>query len=551
MEDTLAAIFRSTSDAIITADAHGRIMSCNPATERVFGYPAVELVGEALTRLMPERYRAAHDAGLERVVRTGQTKVIGQAVKLTGRHKNGREFPIELSLATWLTDGVRFFSGIVRDVSERERAIEDLMQSEERSRAILESTQDAIVCADASGCVVLWNPAAERMFGRSSAEMRGNELTAIIPERFRAAHRAGIQRLSMNEGPRVIGRTVELTALRSDGTEFPIELSLGTWKIGERRFFSGIIRDISARKQAEEQVLIANRALDEKNQELMALSAKLAKYLSKQVYESIFAGRTDVRVESYRKKVTIFFSDVQGFTEITDSMEAEALSELLNQYLGEMSTIAQSYGGTIDKFIGDGIMIFFGDPESRGQKEDAAACVRMAIAMRRRMYELREAWVGQGISRPLHVRMGINTGFCTVGNFGSESRMDYTIVGGEVNAAARLEAAARPDQILISHATYALVHDDIYCKPAGEIMVKGIAHPITTYEVVTTREDFVSGANPISDVCDGFRLTLDPTVLAPLDRQRAKEALRKALELLDTPAAGISRGLSEAPEHPV
>jgi len=178
-------------------------------------------------------------------------------------------------------------------------------------------------------------------------------------------------------------------------------------------------------------------------------------------------------------------------------------------------------------------MIFFGDPESPGQKEDALACVRKALAMRRRMYDLREEWIDQGVSQPLHVRVGINTGFCTVGNFGSESRLDYTIVGGEVNATSRLESAAEPDQILITHATYALVQEEIYCQQVGEISVKGIAQPLKTYEVIATREEFLSGARTVSDVRDGFRLTLDPMALAPDDRERAKAALREALEALD------------------
>jgi PAS domain S-box-containing protein len=537
MESILEAIFGSTSDAIVTADAQGRVIAWNPAAERIFGYNEDEILRQPLTLLIPERFRAAHEAGLLRVVRTGETKVIGQTVQLIGLRKGGG---IELSLATWVTDGTRFFSGIIRDVSDREKIIENLTQSEERLRAIMDSTKDAIICADESGQVVLWNPAAENMFGRTEKDMLGKPLTAIIPERHRDAHDAGIHRFSMNEEPRVVGKTVELSALREDGSEFPVELSLGTWTIGEKRYFSGIIRDVSDRKQAEKDILFANRALDEKNQQLEALSVKLAKYLSKQVYDSIFSGRTDVRVESYRKKLTVFFSDVQGFTEITDSMEAEPLSDLLNRYLSEMANIANEHGGTIDKFIGDGIMIFFGDPESRGEKEDALACVHMALAMRRCMYELREEWIDQGISHPLHVRIGINTGFCTVGNFGSEDRLDYTIVGGEVNATARLEAAAQPDQILISHATYALVHDEIYCQPVGEITVKGITHPLKTYEVVATREDFLSGIKPISEVRDGFRLALDPMELAPDDRQRAKEALREALDVLDNLTADNS-----------
>ncbi len=533
MESILEAIFGSTSDAIVTADAQGQVITWNPAAERIFGYNEDEILGQPLTLLIPERFRAAHEAGLSRVVRTGQTKVIGQTMQLTGLRKSGDEFPIELSLATWVTDGTRFLSGIIRDVSDREKALENLTQSEERLRAIMDSTQDAIICADESGHVVLWNPAAENMFGHPEGDMLGKPLTAIIPERHRDAHDAGIRRLNMNEEPRAVGKTVELSALREDGSEFPIELSLGTWTIGKRHNFSGIIRDITTRKRAENDLLVANRALDEKNQQLEALSGKLAKYLSKQVYNSIFSGRTEVRIESYRKNLTVFFSDVQGFTEITDSMEAEPLSDLLNRYLSEMADISHEWGGTIDKFIGDGIMIFYGDPESRGEKEDALACVRMALAMRRRMHELREEWIDQGISRPLHVRIGINTGFCTVGNFGSENRLDYTIVGGEVNATARLEAAAQPDQILISHATYALVQDEIYCQSVGEITVKGIAHPLKTYDVVATREDILSGTKSISEVRDGFRLALDPMELAPDDRQRAKEALREALDVLD------------------
>jgi PAS domain S-box-containing protein len=121
-----------------------------------------------------------------------------------------------------------------------------------------------------------------------------------------------------------------------------------------------------------------------------ALSAKLAKYLAPQVYDSIFAGRQDVKIESKRKKLTICFSDLVGFTEMTDKMESEDLTQLLNHYLTEMSRIALQYGATVDKYMGDAIVMFFGDPETRGVKEDALACVEMALAMQKRMHELAE-----------------------------------------------------------------------------------------------------------------------------------------------------------------
>ncbi|MCK5361162.1 MAG: hypothetical protein KAJ95_11075, partial [Gammaproteobacteria bacterium] len=153
-----------------------------------------------------------------------------------------------------------------------------------------------------------------------------------------------------------------------------------------------------------------------KNKQLEAISIKLAKYLSPQIYEQIFQGKWDVRLETRRRKLTIFFSDIKDFTEITDSMESEALTELLNSYLNEMAEVALSYGGTIDKFIGDGVMVFFGDPESQGDKQDALNCVMMSLEMRKRMVDLRAKWMSEGVTSALQIRIGINTGYCTVGN---------------------------------------------------------------------------------------------------------------------------------------
>lgn len=125
---------------------------------------------------------------------------------------------------------------------------------------------------------------------------------------------------------------------------------------------------------------------------LEALSSKLSKYLSPQLYRSIFIGEQNVEIASKRKKLTIFFSDIAAFTETTDNLELEELTEVLNHYLTEMSAIALEYGATIDKYIGDAILLFFGDPETRGVQEDAKACVMMAIAMQRRMRQLEQEW---------------------------------------------------------------------------------------------------------------------------------------------------------------
>jgi adenylate cyclase len=188
---------------------------------------------------------------------------------------------------------------------------------------------------------------------------------------------------------------------------------------------------LSDRNEAElnamaEKQKLAIKKIAKKNAELEVLSRKLAKYLSPQVYNSIFCGEQEVQLASQRKKLTVFFSDLASFTELTDKMESEDLTSLLNQYLSEMAKVALAHGATIDKYVGDSIMIFFGDPETRGVKEDSLACVRMALAMKKRMNELADIWRASGIETPLRCRIGIHAGYCTVGNFGSDARMTTT-----------------------------------------------------------------------------------------------------------------------------
>ena len=219
------------------------------------------------------------------------------------------------------------------------------------------------------------------------------------------------------------------------------------------------------------------------------LNDKMKHYLSPQLYASIVGGERDTsREKHYRKKLTIFFSDIVNFTATTETMEAEDLSQLLNTYLDSMAVVAEKYGGTIDKYVGDAIMVFFGDPEFTSDKDHAMRAVSMAMEMQDRLAELRVMWADQGIERPFHARMGINTGYCTIGNFGSESKMDYTIIGGNVNLAARYQGAAEPDSILLSYETYMLVREDIDCVEAGQYSFKGIAVPVKAYAPLRLKE---------------------------------------------------------------
>ena len=244
------------------------------------------------------------------------------------------------------------------------------------------------------------------------------------------------------------------------------------------------------RERLLEDRLRDREVIEEKTRQLERVADRLAKYLSPQIYNSIFSGANDdLAAPLSRKNLTVFFSDIEGFTEITDRMEPERLSFFINTYLSEMANIAIEYGGTIDKFIGDAILVFFGDPESEGAKTDALQCARMAVRMRERVLELEDVWRENGIPESLRVRMGISTGYCTVGNFGSEHRLDYTVLGSPVNLAARLQTAAEAGTILLSETTCMLIENAVHCTRVDELDLKGFAQPVGCYRLEGLRDD--------------------------------------------------------------
>ena len=281
--------------------------------------------------------------------------------------------------------------------------------------------------------------------------------------------------------------------------------------------------------QLEKQKKVAEDAKAEaqlKTQQMEDVSGQLAKYLSPQIYESIFSGKQNVEVKSYRKKITVFFSDIVNFTVISDKLESEELTALLNFYLNEMSQIALKHGATIDKYIGDAIMIFFGDPESFGIEEDARRCVAMAVEMQQRMAELWGYWSKHfGLKKDLEIRVGINTGYCTVGNFGSEDRLDYTVIGAAVNLASRLESAATPSGILVSEETYFQVKDYFSFDAPQQLELKGLERGVNAYEVDISD---MSRAETKNFEGENFQLKLTKH---PLDLEEL-EALKKIIDEL-------------------
>ena len=312
----------------------------------------------------------------------------------------------------------------------------------------------------------------------------------------------------------------------------------------ERLFerFARVVReneDLTRHSDRQEQRLVKlnqnlktqTRELDQRKTELEGLSQQLAKYLPPQIHEALFQGKYDTAITTKRKKLTVFFSDIKNFTQTSESLQPEALTEYLNEYFSEMTQIALDHGATIDKYMGDAMVVFFGDPESRGVREDALACVEMALRMLEQLKALQRRWRARGFEQPFEIRIGINTGYCNVGNFGSDQRLSYTIIGGEVNLAQRLEANADVGGILMSYETYALVQDIVVAEKRGAIQMKGIAREVQTY-AVTGRK--TAGSSPAFslDHPAGVSITLNPSALDAAERSSLADKLAEMAEQL-------------------
>lgn len=273
-EAKFRSVMESAIDAIISGDVSGNIRSWNSAATALFQYTEEEAIGRPIELIIPERFRKQHAEGLRRVSEGGPSNVIGKTVELAALRKDGTEFPVELSLATWFLDDERYFTGIIRDISERK-------QAEQKFRSVTESAIDAIISADHTGKIVSWNNAATRILGYGPGEAIGQQLELIIPKRFHKPHQEGMRRVTEGGESRVIGRTVELSACAKGGEEVPIELSLSTWTVHEDRYYTGIIRDIRERKQAEESLRLSEQALRESSQKLQNKNKELEDTLKK------------------------------------------------------------------------------------------------------------------------------------------------------------------------------------------------------------------------------------------------------------------------------
>ena len=262
----LASIVDSSDDAIIGKTLDGIIVSWNRGAQRIYGYSADEVKGRSVSILVPPDHPDEFPQLLERI-RQGQRIEHHETIRMS---KDGKKICSSLTISPIKDANGKIIgaSTIAWDITEQKRIEIALRESEARFRSITQSATDAIISADSDDNIISWNKSAQTIFGYTEEEALGKSLTIIIPERYRDAHKKGLERVNSTGETRIIGKTVEMVGMRKDGSEFPFDLSLSTWKIGTRRLYSGIIRDVTGRKQTDEKLKQTLAELERSNKDL-------------------------------------------------------------------------------------------------------------------------------------------------------------------------------------------------------------------------------------------------------------------------------------------
>ncbi|MGE5336956.1 MAG: PAS domain S-box protein [Gemmatimonadota bacterium] len=305
-ETRLDAIVLSAMDAIITIDAEGRIVLFNAAAEKLFRCKADEAIGAPLDRFIPERFRASHRAHIEQFIRTGETsRRMGLQRALAGLRTDGEEFPIEASISQATVGGRLLLTVILRDITQRVKAEQDLLRAHEalregeaRLEAIVRSAMDAIIAIDEDQRIVLFNAAAETMFGCTAAQAMGGGLQRFIPARFRDAHHAHVDRFRRTgDTARRMGMQMALAGLRSDGTEFPIEASISQATVGGRTLMTVILRDITERVNAERQIHDAHEELRQLSVAMQEVREKERTRIARELHDELGQALTALKMD--------------------------------------------------------------------------------------------------------------------------------------------------------------------------------------------------------------------------------------------------------------
>jgi PAS domain S-box-containing protein len=461
-------LVEASPTAIVACDPGLFVMSWNPAAERLFGYRQEEALGRHVDELVSkhESIRAEAEAVNERVF-TEPTQLVTRRTR-----KDGSLVDVVIrSVPIMIDDRLVGAFAMYEDVGE-------LVRQRRFFESLVEMSPAAVIMVDEVVNITLWNPGAERLFGYTASEAIGANLDDLIakdPE-IHAEATAWSSEAWGGDSFRRIGRRT-----RKDGSLVDVEIvAVRVLLEDEPIGFYIIYHDVTELEQTRRRL---EARIDEQMAELVR-SGELARFLPQQVAEGVLGGRLHADEPFQRRRITVLFADMVGFTDLSESLEPEELAEVLNGYLREMTAAVLAHGGTLDNFIGDGVMAVFGAPQERPEAEQAWAAIQAAMEMRARCRRLGSSLRERGIPADPDIRVGLNTAHCTVGVFGSEVMRAYKAVGFAVNVAARLQTAADPGSILCGFRTYALVKDRVRAEERGALSVKGALRPVEAWEIV-------------------------------------------------------------------
>jgi PAS domain S-box-containing protein len=341
----------------------------------------------------------------------------------------GSRWLILRGLIVYGESGPRRVVGGLRDITRRKETEGRLQDSEARARAVVAGALDAIVTIDEGGRVMEFNPAAERMFGRKLNEVEGRLLTdVIIPPTYREAHDEGLARYLSTGESRMLGRRVETVALRADGSLFPIEMAVSAVRLPGRRVFTAFLRDITERREFQRQLTEAERK-----------RASLARYFSPNMVDELMQTGGDLDTARIQT-VAVLFVDMIGFTRVSAGLPSVEVIGLLREFLGFFEEAVFAHGGTLDKYLGDGLMATFGTP--RPGPKDASNALACAAEMSGQIVTWNAHRQSEGLE-PLRIGIGVHYGEVVLGDIGGERRMEFAVVGDTVNIASRIQDMTR------------------------------------------------------------------------------------------------------------